>query len=976
MDVLSLAHPPVPAILDNLVESFSSTQMAFRAIFEQVPKHFRTWVRKVLGFVCFSFRPMTLNELAVAVAAVDSQNVGQLVQNLDDQTGLHLQELLPGIVRVESNRIYAAHDDVRSFLQQSPNDAWYHLGDCHMRIAVTSYNYLSLLLDKFGEVESSPMSTIVNWMYSARALPGHLRDTLIEDPSLRFTEYAALYWYDHYRSARNDEDMVQQSMPWLTEPRRLKDILKLRHDSRSLRKSDFRAPQDFMPLDLRKRLNLTELQAFEMTVQLVDGQPSRTCIDLFYPLTNSPDRKPPDWISSNFRAPFLTDIVRRYPQEFDGLFQHYKDIMFSYFLPGIFASIIKTNDPPLLLDFLGKLSEQADLTTLTREALGYAAHCGFVDMAKILLGYQTTPLGARKNGFMTLLCIAVTTGSVEMVQLLIDAGADVNVGGIGGYPNYQGTPLRVACQFGFIEVVRLLLNAEADVNLRSTDETTPLHVASSHGLPSICKLLVEHGADFVLDAKGNTPLHIATRFSRRPRYKKTAMTLLEGLKKRFPSYKDSNSSDAEQMRAIVNMQGAPKQKTALIYAAVADDVDLAKSLVELGADLHLAEDDGYDALCRATMTGNLDMARFLLDSGSNADYARPDGRQPLHDACAWGMQKLIEELLERGAPADPHDEDKMPPIAVAATWGLIRAVKQMIPVSSKESLSRSLIYAARYGYCDIVTTLLDAGADINFQDDYGNTALQFSCWNSHSRVTQLLLSRIPDINRGDNDNLTALADAARRGSVECVKLLLDAGADMELESVSGKRPLIRAAMADDECFRLLLERGAQTVLPADFERPGTSIFKNGLSFLGGLANNCSVGSVKIYLEHLKSRISGDALSAEINEALAAAAYGPQLDAMKLLLEHGADPNVIIPKFDSKYGSGIGIAVAYDSLDAVQVLLDNKIKPVDLNKVDDYRDTPLHMALDWCIASVQERMIDLLLANGADPTISSGTYGRY
>lgn len=130
----------------------------------------------------------------------------------------------------------------------------------------------------------------------------------------------------------------------------------------------------------------------------------------------------------------------------------------------------------------------------------------------------------------------------------------------------------------------------------------------------------------------------------------------------------------------------------------------------------------------------------------------------------------------------------------------------------------------------------------------------------------------------------------------------------------------------------------------------------------------------MYLEYLKPRVSEDAFSSEINEALSTAAYASKLENIEVLLEYGADPNAIIAKFDEKHGSAIGLAVAYDNIDAVRVLLDNKITPVDLNKVDDYRDTPLHIALDWCITSIQREMIELLLKYGADASISSGSFG--
>ncbi|KAI6085393.1 ankyrin repeat-containing domain protein [Hypoxylon rubiginosum] len=981
LQTLQPISPLIVDVLADLTNVFSCTKTAFQHIFEQVPKHCRAWVRKMLEFICFSIRPMTTTELEIAIATGNCHSLQQLEDKIGYGTAAHLVVLLPGVLRIQEGKIYIIHDELKPFLAQSPNDAWYHIGDCHLEIALTCYNYLSLILSKFGSAEPESLTAIIASARQARAAPGYLQEIQLKDQILGFSKYAALYWCDHYLYAKDEKATSPQHMPWLTEPDLLKEMLALRHHSKGNAGDDNRVFAEMIPSHLKETLDMTELDAFRMMVQMVDRQPSHLFVDLMYPPAPPANAAVYDWAHSNYPISNVTKIIIDNSYVLDRLFRHHKESTISN-ASDILVAIVSRNDHPLLLDFLGKLDgetldEKVDLAEVSAQALYYAVSWGLVDVAKTLLSYQATPFHDLHIDINqpTLFHAAIKIGCKEMVQLLLDAGADVNaLTPKGGFLNCEAAALHVACQFAHVDIVRLLLDAGANPKLAGEHGTTALHVASSRGFASICKLLVDHGATLTLNENKQSPLHTPARFSQRPRAKAAAAVLIESLKKQFPRFKEEGSQDAEDLAAVINAAAGHKCKTALIYAAVAGNLDLAKVLIDLGADVHACEDEGFNAMCRAAMMNGVDMVRLLADSGGEVDSTRSDGRHSLHDACAWGSQQVIEELLKRNAAPDHPDEEKIPPIAVAATWGLVRAIKQMIPVSSKDSISLALVYAARYGYHEIVTILLDAGADINYQDGFGNTPLQFACWNLYSRVAQLLLTRMPDINRPDNDNFTATADAARRGSFECLKLLLDAGADPEIETSSGKRPLIRAADVNDDCFRLLLERGAQTVLPIDIEKPNATPFEAGLSFLAGLAHKFPAGAVKVYLEYLKPRVSEEAFSSEINEALAVAAYASRLESMAALLEYGADPNAITAKFNAKHGSAIGLAVAYDNIDAVKTLLENKVTPVDLNKVDDYRDTPLHIALDWCITSIQRQMVELLLEHGADASISSGSFG--
>ncbi|KAI1451708.1 hypothetical protein F4805DRAFT_75191 [Annulohypoxylon moriforme] len=791
MDTLQAVHPPIPEVLTDLTDSFSSINLAFHAILDRVPKHYQAWARKILGFLCFSWRPLSLDELGILIAAVDCKSLEQVRDNIGDSIGEHAQEVLPGIIRVTPENTFIIHDDFKSFLQQSPADAWYHPGDFHLEIATTSYNYLSFLLDQLVDVEPPRIESIVKWMLHARARPGNVRKTyfefrvLGEDQYSEFVSYAARYWYDHLLHINDSAAAVGLSRSWLSNPDRLKEIIALRYHSMCQFGREFCAPKEFMPASVREAFNMSELEALKLTIQLIDRQASDKYIGIMYPPDSATNQVVRNWISLNLPPLSVPEIIACHPKEIERLFQHEEKAIREN-LPDVLVSVVANNDRSLLVNFLEKVGEVGELAA---KVLSYAIGWNMEDMAKALFEY----LGIAQKGFwfkfdiLEALSAAIATGNENMVKLLLDSGANINSQGKMRFIDTDSSPLIIASNFGLTNIVQLLLDRGAKVDLASQHGLTALHVASVRGFPSITKLLIDNRATIKLDSLQRSALHNAARYSSITRFKKIASLIVQALKDRWPRYEESGTQDAEEMLKITSARSGKKLKTALIYAAVAGDVSLVESLIDLGSDVDAVEVDGHTTLCRVGMVNDGVMTRFLIDNGAKVDYSRKDGRQPLHDACAWGASNSIEVLLEKNAVADHRDNDKIPPIAVAATWGIVRGIKQMIPHSSKDSISRALINAARYGYHEIVTALLDAGADINHQDDFGNTPLQFSCWNSNSRVTQMLLARMPDVNLPDTDKFTATVDAARRGHYECLKLLLDAGADMEAEAASGKR---------------------------------------------------------------------------------------------------------------------------------------------------------------------------------------------
>jgi ankyrin repeat protein len=124
----------------------------------------------------------------------------------------------------------------------------------------------------------------------------------------------------------------------------------------------------------------------------------------------------------------------------------------------------------------------------------------------------------------------------------------------------------------------------------------------------------------------------------------------------------------------------------------------------------------------------------------------------------------------------------------------------------------NLSMASRYGNLNEVQKLLDEGADVNWTNECGCTALYYACFKGHVEVVQLLLDRGAQMDiQDDSDGTTSLMMAIQFGHVEVVKLLLDRGALIDIQNNWGGTALMFAICpfcGKTECVRLLLEKGA------------------------------------------------------------------------------------------------------------------------------------------------------------------------
>ncbi|XRB15362.1 EF-hand domain-containing protein [Pseudoscourfieldia marina] len=155
-----------------------------------------------------------------------------------------------------------------------------------------------------------------------------------------------------------------------------------------------------------------------------------------------------------------------------------------------------------------------------------------------------------------------------------------------------------------------------------------------------------------------------------------------------------------------------------------------------------------------------------------------DGRTALMMSAAQGHAEIVSALLQAGADVNAKAKDGQ----------------------------TALVHAARKGDAEIVSALLQAGADVNAKAKDGQTALVHAARKGDAEIVSALLQAGADVNAKAKDGQTALVHAARKGDAEIVSALLQAGADVNAKAKDGQTALMLTD--SDKCKELLRAAGA------------------------------------------------------------------------------------------------------------------------------------------------------------------------
>jgi uncharacterized protein len=398
-------------------------------------------------------------------------------------------------------------------------------------------------------------------------------------------------------------------------------------------------------------------------------------------------------------------------------------------------------------------------------------------------------------------------------------------------------------------------------------------------------------------------------------------------------------------------------------AAARGDLAAVRALVEKGSDVNAVRVDGTTALHAAVHADRIDIADLLLRAKAKADAADRYGITPLFLASQNGNAEMIRRLLDAGLDPNATDPGGETALMTATRTGAPAAMRLLIErganVDAKEPEfgQTALMIAVREDHEAAVEVLLAAGASPDTQTRKGPApAFVPPCKGTGCGSEGVGINRggLPDRGRRAEakGGMTALLYAARDGRPAAAKRLLDAGADVGLADANGMQPLLMAALNNNlEVARLLLARGAnvnaddfwgRTPLWAAVEHRNLDMNNNDqdspttngvdrapiLDFIRTLIDaganvNARTREVPPPRRWLYSLNDVSWVDFTGQTPFLRAAFSADLDAMKLLVSRGADPNLptLAGTTPLMAAAGVGWVVAQTYTPSLQARLD-------------------------------------------------------
>jgi ankyrin repeat protein len=384
---------------------------------------------------------------------------------------------------------------------------------------------------------------------------------------------------------------------------------------------------------------------------------------------------------------------------------------------------------------------------------------------------------------------ACELGHRACVEKLLQMGEPVNIAGARGFSQ---SALQIASGNGHLEIVKLLIGAGGDVNWISTNSydirTTALYKAAFEGHDEIVAMLLGAGASVqpVMHPKhtgfGTSALHAASTNGH-----------TDIVKQLIKAGSDFNLVGC--VEPLASMAVAP----ALQVASAGGHEAVVSALIDAGANVNAF----------GQLAGAIDMTfPFATPTGIHVEPFST----ALLAAAAHGRTKVVRQLISAGADAN-----------VVGCIEVVPASTPMGPSMLIPSAGGSTTYApmisALYAACmnghgEIVSVLLDAGANLNATSypsaNYVATPLCAAAEAGNLGIVATLLAAGADISESPVSHRHPLIAAVENRRVEVVVALIEVGASANTRSDTFTALGVAAAKGDAQIVEILIEAGAHS----------------------------------------------------------------------------------------------------------------------------------------------------------------------
>lgn len=369
-------------------------------------------------------------------------------------------------------------------------------------------------------------------------------------------------------------------------------------------------------------------------------------------------------------------------------------------------------------------------------------------------------------------------------------------------------------------------------------------------------------------------------------------------------------------------------------------LEIVQYLLSHNADPNLTDSEGCSPLRIAAGVGNSEMVRLLAEAKADIhSYAKSNKWTAIH--AVFDSTETARVLLEYGADINGLSGSGYTPLDLAIHNNQPKALKVMLneskikPDLSSKLTQEALQLAVREGYSEVVSLILEGGADVDLVDEDNKSLAALAMPLNDDTMIRTILEYGPDLNIKDKHENTALHFVGRNTPLVSVRRVVNAGGKFDSINKDFETPLMSAISAKNmEVFTYLMTKKlvVDTLNIASFNKEGAP-----LHFA------CARGTVDMVKVLIKNGADVNYISTTYGTPLIAASVRWQRNRdvstekiVKLLLDEGADPTISTGYF----GYPIISASIARSTKIIQWLLDHKAF-VDVK--DPFGRKPAHFA---------------------------------
>jgi len=527
------------------------------------------------------------------------------------------------------------------------------------------------------------------------------------------------------------------------------------------------------------------------------------------------------------------------------------------------------NDPSLITEVATNGSPAAANLLISRGAdtshVYVASYLGKLDQVKahIESGSQEVSASDKEN----ILLGAITGGHVNIIEYILDHGADIKSSGIlfvaigvranrkhilellidkGANPDRGGSwePLHeiIGYYHPRLEMAKVLLSRGADP-FKAT--WNPMHFAIVRNKKDMVKLFLDHRRDtdllpYAYHAMKENSKDVLPLFEPYVEISPIHLSCFYGKLDAVKSYvEQGNDVEAQDIGGLSLLQ----------FAVVGCQIEIVDYLIAQGCNVNSKASDGSSALHFAAngngkgeemiqrlitagalveakdnndrtpflysvagLSDDLEAAQVLLKHGADINAGDTEGGTALHSTAHLGNMKGMPWLIARGADVNRRKKDGSTPLIIALRNQRFPAARYLLEhradVNYRDDRGQTpLHYAARYGRKDIVEMLLNKDADITVRGGNGRTAMGIAKQRGYTEIVELLSKRVKQLD--PKKEIMTIFDYAAIGDTEKMKSLIATGQDVNTKPKSGVVPLIWASLTGHrEIAELLIQNGA------------------------------------------------------------------------------------------------------------------------------------------------------------------------